>query len=322
MSRAALCTAALSVVVVLSAALLPATALAAPSPGDVEAQINDAWNALESTIEQYNLVHEQLNAISARIAGMEQGIAPLKAQVNASLASVGAMSARLYELGPGSLALLQVAGSTDFVDQLTTVEHLARDRNAEVATALATLDSYAKARQPVDALRSQLAVQDADLAARRAGIQSRLDQLQKLRLAASVSTGPPSGPLRPAPCPAEYYGDKGSRAAVTACGLIGKPYVWGAAGPDAYDCSGLTMVAWASVGVPLGHYTGWQWTEGRPVTRAELRPGDLVFWYPDLHHMGIYVGGGWVVHAPHTGDVVRMAPLDRGIYTAGYRRPG
>src|SRR5439155_983538 len=79
-------------------------------------------------------------------------------------------------------------------------------------------------------------------------------------------------------------------------------YIWGDAGPGGYDCSGLTLAAWASVGVTLGHYTGWQWNEGKPVSRANLRPGDLVFWYSDLHHMGMYVGGGWVVHAPHTGD--------------------
>jgi cell wall-associated NlpC family hydrolase len=90
-----------------------------------------------------------------------------------------------------------------------------------------------------------------------------------------------------------------------------------------YDCSGLTLVAWGSVGVTLGHFTGWQWNEGTPVSRGNLRPGDLVFWFSDLHHMGIYVGGGWTVHAPHTGDVVRMTKIDSpGLPIAGFRRPG
>jgi len=79
---------------------------------------------------------------------------------------------------------------------------------------------------------------------------------------------------------------------------------------------------WASVGVHLEHYTKDQWGEGRSVSRADLKPGDLVFYYPgSLHHVAIYVGGGYVVHAPHTGDVVRMATIDRGPI-AGYRRPG
>ncbi len=119
----------------------------------------------------------------------------------------------------------------------------------------------------------------------------------------------------------QYFGDKGSIAAKKACSLIGSPYIWGAAGPRGYDCSGLTLVAWGTVGVTLGHFTGWQWTEGKSVSRADLRPGDLIFWYGDLHHMGIYVGDGWAVHAPHTGDVVRMVQMDK-MPIAGFRRPG
>src|SRR5439155_1555697 len=84
---------------------------------------------------------------------------------------------------------------------------------------------------------------------------------------------------------------RGSIVAKKACDAIGKPYIWAAAGPNGYDCSGLALAAWGSVGVTLGHYTGWQWLAGTPVTRDELRPGDLVFYFRDLHHVAIYVGG-------------------------------
>jgi cell wall-associated NlpC family hydrolase len=94
-----------------------------------------------------------------------------------------------------------------------------------------------------------------------------------------------------------------------------------AAGPNGYDCSGLTLTAWAAAGLGLRHYTKWQWQDSRPISRAQLQPGDLVFFYSDLHHVGIYVGGGTIVHAPHSGDHVRMAPIDRGMPIAGYRRP-
>src|SRR5690606_85511 len=77
-----------------------------------------------------------------------------------------------------------------------------------------------------------------------------------------------------------------------------KPYVWGAAGPGGYDCSGLVMAAYRRVGISLPHYTGDQWTAGRHIPREELRPGDLVFFYSDLHHVGIYLGAGMMVHAP------------------------
>jgi cell wall-associated NlpC family hydrolase len=81
------------------------------------------------------------------------------------------------------------------------------------------------------------------------------------------------------------------------------------------------MFAWKAAGVSLRHYTKWQWSDTKPVSRADLRPGDLVFYYSDLHHMGMYVGNNWIVHAPTSGDVVRMKRIDDGPI-AGYRRPG
>ena len=73
----------------------------------------------------------------------------------------------------------------------------------------------------------------------------------------------------------------------------------------------------------LRHYTNWQWSDSKPVSRADLQPGDLVFFFKDLHHMGMYVGGGWMVHAPQTGDHVRMAKMDSpSLPIAGFRRPG
>ena len=102
-----------------------------------------------------------------------------------------------------------------------------------------------------------------------------------------------------------------SRAAVAvryAFAQLGKPYVWGAAGPDAFDCSGLVMRAWGSAGVSLPHYTYSIWRVGRHITRAQLRPGDLVFPH-GLGHVQIYIGGGNVIEAPHTGALVRIRPL-------------
>jgi cell wall-associated NlpC family hydrolase len=317
-----------SVAVFAAALVLSPTAPASaapPTPGDIENQINDAWNKLEPVIEQYNQIHGQLQDTQTKIDALQKQMTPLQMQVDLAMTRVGAMSAQLYERGPGSrlTALLQAGSPATLADQLTTLDALARQQSSQVAATAAMLDTYTAKRKPLDDLKAQLATQDADLAAKKNTIQGQLDQLQKLRLAAYGSSGQAAGNLRPVACPMEYFGDKGSQAAKKACSLIGKPYIWGAAGPTGYDCSGLTLTAWGSVGVTLGHYTGWQWTEGKPVTRAQLRPGDLVFWFSDLHHMGIYVGGGWVVHAPHTGDYVRMAPLDQaGLPITGFRRPG
>jgi cell wall-associated NlpC family hydrolase len=90
---------------------------------------------------------------------------------------------------------------------------------------------------------------------------------------------------------------------------LGKPYHWGAAGPDSFDCSGLTMWAWRAAGVALAHYSGAQYSATTHIPLSELQPGDLVFFYSDLSHVGIYVGGGQMIHAPQTGDVVRYASI-------------
>jgi cell wall-associated NlpC family hydrolase len=90
---------------------------------------------------------------------------------------------------------------------------------------------------------------------------------------------------------------------------LGKPYHFGAAGPDSFDCSGLTMWAWRAAGVSLPHYSGAQYNATTHIPLNELQPGDLVFFYSDLSHVGIYVGGGQMIHAPQTGDVVRYASI-------------
>jgi cell wall-associated NlpC family hydrolase len=97
----------------------------------------------------------------------------------------------------------------------------------------------------------------------------------------------------------------------------GKPYRYGAAGPSAFDCSGFTMYVYAQVGVSLPHYTVAQWNMGVAVSKDQLEPGDLVF-FDGLGHVGIYIGGGQFIHAPHTGTVVQISDLNSGWYAANY----
>jgi cell wall-associated NlpC family hydrolase len=109
---------------------------------------------------------------------------------------------------------------------------------------------------------------------------------------------------------------QGDIAANWALSQLGKPYLWGGAGPQAFDCSGLTMQAWAHAGVPLLHYTGYQWAEGPHVPIDQLQRGDLVFFATNtsdpatIHHVGIYIGNGMMVDAPYTGAFVRIDPID------------
>lgn len=109
----------------------------------------------------------------------------------------------------------------------------------------------------------------------------------------------------------------GDIAANWALSQLGKPYVWAADGPASYDCSGLTMRAWEKVGVRIDHWTGTQWTSGPHIPLNQLKRGDLLFYGRatsnpgDIHHVGIFIGDGMMVHAPQTGDVVRVASMWR-----------
>jgi len=124
----------------------------------------------------------------------------------------------------------------------------------------------------------------------------------------SGSGGSPTPP--PAPDPPAPSGGAGTAIAF-AKDQLGEPYRWGAAGPDAWDCSGLTMGAWGAAGVPLPHYSAAQYSAGTPISVDDVRPGDLVFWGTSnspssIHHVAMYIGNGQIIHAPRTGRPVSI----------------
>ena len=114
----------------------------------------------------------------------------------------------------------------------------------------------------------------------------------------------------------------GGQAVAIAYRFLGVPYVWGGATPGGFDCSGLTMYVYAQLGIKLGHFTGFQYYEGRRVPRDQLQPGDLVFFHANSigvpGHEGIYIGNGSFIHAPHTGDVVKISSLFETRYALSY----
>jgi cell wall-associated NlpC family hydrolase len=114
----------------------------------------------------------------------------------------------------------------------------------------------------------------------------------------------------------------GGQAVAIASRFLGVPYVWGGASPAGFDCSGLTMYVYAQLGIKLGHYTGFQYYEGRQVPRDQLQLGDLVFFHANSSgvpgHEGLYIGNGSFIHAPHTGDVVRISSLFETRYALSY----
>jgi cell wall-associated NlpC family hydrolase len=154
-------------------------------------------------------------------------------------------------------------------------------------------------------------LQMAQAARARLAVSHRVTQTQEDEVVVGASAVTPLADTVVAP-PSGFSGAVG-----VAMGQLGKPYVWAAAGPSSFDCSGLVVYAFAAVGKSLPHSTYSQYSMGVAVSRDQLQPGDLVF-FDGLGHVGIYIGGDQFVHAPHTGDVVKISSLNEGWYSSGY----
>jgi cell wall-associated NlpC family hydrolase len=202
-------------------------------------------------------------------------------------------------------------------------------RLARIEAARRARVAAAEAARLVRAGRERQAARVAALLKRRAA-EAEQAQQEADRAAADAAAAqqaadnpPPasdSSPPAPAPEPPnDGGGDRASIAVRAAMRQLGKPYQWAADGPGSFDCSGLTMYAWARAGVSLPHSSRAQFGEGRRVSRGELQPGDLVFFGSPIHHVGMYVGGGSYIAAPQTGDVVKISDVDRGDYVGGVR---
>jgi cell wall-associated NlpC family hydrolase len=289
----------------------------------------------EHAAERYNkarldLASAQRTAVSAqaRLARADAELAGLRTQVS----NFAAAAYRGQDLS--SFFVIANSDPGELLDRVSTLQAVSRsqqDTLAELARA-----RHAQVQAQADASAALAAAQDTtrELKVQKAAVQRAAQQQMRIvtalrskqaaelqararaaaAAAASLAVAPAAPPV--------VRGSGGAAVAVQwAYKELGKPYVYGAAGPDAFDCSGLTQYVWAKAGVYLSHYTGAQWNEGQHVSRDQLQPGDLVFFGSDLHHMGLYIGNGQMIEAPHTGAYVRIASYDRPDY-AGAVRPG
>ncbi|HEX7746243.1 MAG TPA: NlpC/P60 family protein [Micromonosporaceae bacterium] len=321
--RRPLVRAALAALVGLSIVVTGANpASAEPTVSDIEKQIDEAWNKLEPVIEKHNAARQELAVKRKQADALARRIKPLELQIQLAMGKVGDLAVQAYK-GEQTSALNAIlsSGSPDaFLNQLELLDQFARRQHSDVQAVLDLKQDLADQKRPLDKLVAQLAQTEAELAAKKKQIDAEIKRLQQLRLRV-YGTGTSLGSLRPAPCPSTYPGGAAGKAITFACAQIGKPYVWGADGPGSYDCSGLTMSAWAHAGVYLPHNAAAQRRSIPYISRSELRPGDLVFYYSDLHHVAMYAGNGWIVHASQAGEPVKMRRIDGGPINS-YGRPG
>ncbi len=302
------------------AILAPASAAyASPSAGSLQQQIDAQNNALEKVVEQYNKITILIQQGQAAQAKMATELQAQQESVDSAAFDVGQMAAAAYKGGPMNSfnALLQAGSPQAFLDQLTVLNEAARTRNTDIAKYKQARDKFQADKTKLDQDVAVQLAQKKQLDAQKAQINAQLAHLNTLMAQAGTS-GRTTGPTAP-PKNVPYYPGQAGVAVKFAYAQIGKPYHWGSAGPGSYDCSGLTMAAWAKAGVSLPHNADMQYHAITHVSRSQLRAGDLVF-YNNLGHVAIYIGNNQIIHAPHTGTTVQIASINiDSIY--GYGRP-
>ena len=322
---------------------------------DKRAQAQAIQDQIEANGERIGALGEAYNAAQLRVVEAERAAADAQARIDATRREVERIRFLVDERAASVYRRALAGRSLDDFD-VGDSRHLVSRRKYAAAQAdrddslLDQLDqaradlteekaAAERAHAEADAERSQIAEATRELEAANAQQEQLLQQVQgelqqlveeeqrrrqaeeAARARARYARGAPDGgnpeafPNLPPPGPAAAAAIEFARAE------IGKPYVYGASGPDAYDCSGLTMAAWGAAGVSLPHYSGAQYSRLPKVPLDAMQPGDLVFWGSGgSRHVGLYVGNGLMIHAPHTGDVVRIAA----VYgrPVGAARPG
>ncbi|TMU94054.1 C40 family peptidase [Streptomyces sp. DASNCL29] len=295
------------------------------TPAQVKAKVDEYQREAEEATERYNGAREKADKARRTLDALRDQAARRTTRLNTARNALGAFATAQYRSGTIAPALqLALSSSPEQYLQRASLVERAGSRQAALIATIGRQERKLRqvrgeAADRLAALRASRAaaahhkrtVQEKLAAADRLLDRLTLEQRQRLLAArdgdkAADSPGPAAG--------------RAARAVSYAYAALGKPYVWGATGPHGYDCSGLTQAAWRAAGVALPRTTYTQINAGQRVTRDQLAPGDLVFFYSGISHVGLYIGGGRMIHAPHPGAPVRLAAV-ADMPFAGAARP-
>ncbi|MET9659508.1 NlpC/P60 family protein [Streptomyces sp. NPDC006510] len=313
-----------------TAAALPGPAHADPqrTPAQVKAEVDRLYHDAEVATEQYNGAKEKADAAEDALDTLRDEAARRTERLNASRDALGSFAAAQYRTG-GLGTSVQLALSSDpdqylerasYVDRIGDRRAAALDKVRHQVAQIAMLRSQAEGKlAALASRRAELKKHKATITTKLAGAQQLLARLTPPERSAYENSDHGSAGARTADRadratargPVRAPNARAAEAVAFAYGALGKPYVWGATGPSSFDCSGLTQAAWRSAGVSLPRTTYTQINAGRRVSRTELAPGDLVFFYSGISHVGLYIGNGQMIHAPRPGAPVRIAPIDQ-----------
>jgi cell wall-associated NlpC family hydrolase len=295
---------------------------------DLLTRLQSAYQQTETATEAYNKAKADADRLRAAARSADAKLARQKVAVDGSRTRLGLMASQMYRDGAVSPYLSLLTGQTpqDFFGQRHVLGQLAGQQQAEVKRLTAGESRLRKLNTSAQRALDKAEHAQSVAAAKKKDVQSRLsevegmlagltgvqiDQLQALeqsdddkaqtRLMDAKALG--DDPALRAPSLA------GDRAIGYAFDQLGRPYQWGAQGPDAFDCSGLTSQAWAHAGVPIPRTSQEQWAKLPHVPLQLLRPGDLVVYFKGATHVALYIGDGLVIQAPRPGSYVKVSPI-------------
>ncbi len=320
-ARMTVASAAAATAAALSAAV-PAGAAPHETPARVASRVRALYEQAERATESYDAAQERERRLGGQVEVLQDRLARGQQAVNRMRDGLGALAAARYQDGgiDPSLALLLSSDPRGFLDRAATFERVAGRRSRQLHR---LRDAERALRQSRALAAERLAELDhtrTALAARKRTVQHKLGEarrlLNSLAPAQQAAYGlgpdapaaqhllPPVLPQSPAPS------GRAAEAVAAVRSALGAPYEWGSAGPGAFDCSGLMWWAYQRAGVTLPRTSQGQLRAGRRVPPSQVRPGDLVIYRDDASHVGMYVGGGRVIHAPYPGARVRYDRMD------------
>ncbi|MEU6654749.1 NlpC/P60 family protein [Streptomyces sp. NPDC046900] len=296
------------------------------SPAQVKAKVDKLYREAEVATEKYDGAKEKAAQTQQRLNVLRDEAARRTDRLNSAREALGSAAAAQYRNGgiDPSVQLLLSSDPGRYLDDAAFAERLDGRQAAAVKRVRTQLREIEQLRGAARVELASLKSRQAELSRQKRTITEKLGEARQLlagltwseRAAlgvdgrASRDAARDLGPVPLAVSTAMAPGPRAAAALAYAYSKLGSPYVWGATGPDAFDCSGLVQAAYRSAGISLPRTTYAQIGAGRRVSRAELLPGDLVFFYSGVSHVGIYVGNGQMIHAPNPSAPVRLAPID------------
>lgn len=299
----------------------PASAAPQPTVSQVQARLRQLNTKAEKLDQRYNQVQQELTSASQRLKLVNSEAARYLKRFRSMRTQIARIAAQAYENGnmTSVAAMLTSGDAQQILDQSSILLELSSDNSAEMSQFISAArqlegaqQSAKRAKTAIVALRNNLASQkkaNQKLIGQQQTLLAQLTPVQQQGVGPGGSTG--STGSSGGGSTSHYKGPTGTQADAAvafAYAQLGKPYVFGASGPGSYDCSGLTMASWAAAGVSIPRTSFEQWGSLPHVPESQMQPGDILV-FNGAGHVGIYVGSGMLIDAPHTGAFVEKVAL-------------